>query len=139
MLDLGLVNQAEYYTGVIFRGYVADIGTEVLSGGRYDQLVGEFGEEQPAVGFGVNVDLISQKLPEFTETPPQVLVFAKEERFLPDAARHFQELTEQGVQAENGVFDQLSEAAEYGRRAGIPKLHIVGETVEIVPLGKEQG
>ncbi|MCX7614963.1 MAG: ATP phosphoribosyltransferase regulatory subunit, partial [Clostridiales bacterium] len=38
MIDLGLVNQINYYTGVIFRGYATGAGSAVLSGGRYDQL-----------------------------------------------------------------------------------------------------
>ena len=42
-LDLGLVNQADYYTGIIFRGYTAGAGEPVLAGGRYDELIGEFG------------------------------------------------------------------------------------------------
>ena len=39
IIDLGLVNLAEYYTGIIFRGYFHGIGEQVLSGGRYDQLL----------------------------------------------------------------------------------------------------
>lgn len=34
IIDLGLVNQAEYYTGIIFRGYFNEVGEPVLSGGR---------------------------------------------------------------------------------------------------------
>ena len=37
--DLGLVHQIDYYTGVVFRGYVEGAGAPVLSGGRYDNLV----------------------------------------------------------------------------------------------------
>ena len=38
--DLGMVHQIDYYTGVVFRGYVEGAGDAVLSGGRYDSLVG---------------------------------------------------------------------------------------------------
>ena len=34
--DLGMVHQIDYYTGVVFRGYVEGAGDAVLSGGRYD-------------------------------------------------------------------------------------------------------
>ena len=37
--DLGMVHQIDYYTGVVFRGYVEGAGDAVLSGGRYDNLV----------------------------------------------------------------------------------------------------
>lgn len=61
-LDLGLVNQADYYTGIIFRGYLGGAGEAVLSGGRYDGLLGEFGAPRPATGFGVNLDLLCESL-----------------------------------------------------------------------------
>jgi len=62
MIDLGLVNQAEYYSSLIFRGYIASAGEPVLSGGRYDELFKDFGESQPAIGFGINVDQLAAGL-----------------------------------------------------------------------------
>lgn len=58
LIDLSLVNRSNYYTGVIFRGYAQGSGITVLSGGRYDNLVGEFGTDAPAIGFGVNVNAL---------------------------------------------------------------------------------
>lgn len=57
--DLGLVPQIDYYTGVVFRGYVEGVGVSVLSGGRYDHLVEKFGREAPAIGFSVEVDAVA--------------------------------------------------------------------------------
>lgn len=54
IIDLGLVNLAEYYTDLIFRGYFRGIGEQVLSGGRYDTLIKEFGEDHCSVGFCIN-------------------------------------------------------------------------------------
>ena len=62
--DLGMVHQIDYYTGVVFRGYVEGAGDAVLSGGRYDNLVGIFGREAPATGFAVDVDAVARTLPE---------------------------------------------------------------------------
>lgn len=56
--DLGLVHQIDYYTGVVFRGYVEGAGGPVLSGGRYDNLVERFGRQAEATGFAVNVDAV---------------------------------------------------------------------------------
>lgn len=56
------MNLAEYYTDLIFRGYFRGIGEQVLSGGRYDTLIKEFGEDHCSVGFCINVDLASQKV-----------------------------------------------------------------------------
>lgn len=62
--DLGMVHQIDYYTGVVFRGYVEGAGEAVLSGGRYDKLVGVFGREAQATGFAVDVDAVARTLPE---------------------------------------------------------------------------
>ena len=60
--DLGLVHQIDYYTGVIFRGYVEGVGAPVLSGGRYDTLVERFGRQAEATGFAVHVDAVGSCL-----------------------------------------------------------------------------
>ncbi|MCL2111418.1 MAG: ATP phosphoribosyltransferase regulatory subunit [Clostridiales bacterium] len=60
MIDLGLVNRAEYYSSLVFKGYGASAGEPLLSGGRYDELFCDFGEEMPATGFGVNIDLLTE-------------------------------------------------------------------------------
>lgn len=58
LIDLSLVNRSNYYTGIIFRGYAQGSGATIISGGRYDNLIGEFGLDAPAVGFGVNVSAL---------------------------------------------------------------------------------
>lgn len=55
-LDLGLVRDFEYYTGIIFEGYVPGSGSPLCGGGRYDNLLGEFGEPSPATGFALELD-----------------------------------------------------------------------------------
>jgi len=62
MIDFGLVHQAEYYSSLIFRGYISTAGEPVLSGGRYDELFKDFGENLPAIGFGINVDQLASRL-----------------------------------------------------------------------------
>jgi ATP phosphoribosyltransferase regulatory subunit len=61
--DLGMVHRLNFYTGVIFRGYVEGAGEAVLSGGRYDNLVEAFGRPAQATGFTVNVDAVADCLP----------------------------------------------------------------------------
>ncbi len=55
-IDLGLLNKYNYYTGVLFRAYTYGSGDAVIKGGRYDNLVREFGKNAPAIGFGISVD-----------------------------------------------------------------------------------
>ncbi|MBR5478849.1 MAG: ATP phosphoribosyltransferase regulatory subunit [Clostridia bacterium] len=59
-IDLGLVHQIDYYSGIIIRGYMEGVGTPVLSGGRYDNLITSFGKEVPAVGFAIDIDAVAE-------------------------------------------------------------------------------
>lgn len=131
IIDLGLVNLAEYYTGIIFRGYFHGIGEQVLSGGRYDQLLHDFGVEECSVGFGINVDLASQKVKTVEENIPEVLVFAPDTKFLAKAVHHRRELEDQGMLTENCVFDTMEEAFDYAKMRGIPKVHLVGDDITV--------
>lgn len=54
-VDLGETRGMDYYTGVSFVILSDGPGQPVVTGGRYDDLVGRFGEPAPAVGFAVNV------------------------------------------------------------------------------------
>ena len=56
-IDLGEVRGMEYYTGLVFRGYAAGVGLALCSGGRYDDLIGHFGPDLPAIGFAMDVEL----------------------------------------------------------------------------------
>lgn len=55
-LDLGLVRALGYYTGLIFEGYAPGVGSPVVGGGRYDQLLADFGSEAPSTGFALEMD-----------------------------------------------------------------------------------
>jgi len=55
-IDLGDAGGFEYYTGMTFKVYLPEFGVEVGSGGRYDNLIGNFGEPETAVGFSFALD-----------------------------------------------------------------------------------
>jgi ATP phosphoribosyltransferase regulatory subunit len=59
-IDLGEIRGFDYYTGILFRAYVRELGFEVASGGRYDGLPAAFGEDVPAVGFSFSLDRLAQ-------------------------------------------------------------------------------
>ena len=61
-VDLGMLRGLAYDTGIIFRGFTYGVGFPVLTGGRYDKLVGEFGKECPATGFSLGVNMVMMAL-----------------------------------------------------------------------------
>lgn len=61
IFDFNLVSsQLDYYTGILFEGYAADLGFPVCSGGRYDTLLAQFGRPAPATGFALKLDRLMQ-------------------------------------------------------------------------------
>jgi ATP phosphoribosyltransferase regulatory subunit len=62
LVDLGMVQSLNYYTGVIFRGFTAGVGYPVLSGGRYDNLMAKLGKDLPATGFSIGINVMMSAL-----------------------------------------------------------------------------
>lgn len=54
--DLGMLSKYSYYTGIIFKGYTYGMGDYIVTGGRYDKLLVQFGKDTAAIGFGIEVD-----------------------------------------------------------------------------------
>ncbi len=61
-IDLGDVSGLDYYTGLIFKIYVAGAGARIGRGGRYDNLTENFGRREPATGFVLELDGITDAL-----------------------------------------------------------------------------
>ncbi|MFQ5900189.1 MAG: ATP phosphoribosyltransferase regulatory subunit [Thermodesulfobacteriota bacterium] len=55
-VDLGEVSGFDYYSGMVFEGFVKGIGRGIVRGGRYDNLLEQYGYSCPAVGFAFDVD-----------------------------------------------------------------------------------
>ena len=79
-LDFSILQDLDYYTGLVFRGYVPGVHTGVLSGGRYDHLVHRLGKQAGAIGFAVYLDLAGG-LPaaEREPAPETVLTYGPDE------------------------------------------------------------
>jgi len=61
-LDFSVVNDLDYYNGLIFLGYVEGVSKVALTGGRYDNLMRKMGKQNSAVGFAVPLDDLSTYL-----------------------------------------------------------------------------
>ena len=59
-LDISVINDMNYYDGVIFNGFIKDIPESVLSGGRYDRLLSKLGKTVGAIGFAVYLDKLER-------------------------------------------------------------------------------
>ena len=59
-LDFSIVNDMNYYNGIIFRGYLPGLASGVLAGGQYDNLVQRMGKPGQAIGFAVYMDQLER-------------------------------------------------------------------------------
>lgn len=118
MIDLGLVHGMDYYTGMMFCGYMGGAGSTVLQGGRYDHLCGHFGKDIPATGFAIDIDALSGTVELASETAVTELVFT-------DAANLQKALTyihESNKTAELAPCDTAEEAMAIAAKKHIPTL-----------------
>lgn len=124
-VDLGIVNRADYYTGVIMKGYLQGYGDEVLSGGRYDKLISEFGYDVHATGFAVNVDAVAEILKRYNpvaeNSSPDVLVFSEEDDAM-DALIYVEKLRKEGKKVEFSLFDTYEETMDYAKENKISEI-----------------
>lgn len=144
-VDFGMVSRNEdYYTGVIFKGYAAGYGMPVLTGGRYDKLISDFGVDMPATGFAVNVNAAARIIMNNAEGRltklPDVVVFA-DENSLVEGMLHCGALISDGFTVDHANFKTLDEAKSYTIKRGIARLDIVsGGDVAVLNLsdGKDE-
>ncbi len=71
--DLAEVRDLGYYTGITFEGFAPGLGFGLISGGRYDDLIGHFGPPCPAVGWALTLDrlLLAREMQGIVEPEPR--------------------------------------------------------------------
>ncbi len=57
-VDFSAVGDLNYYSGIVFRGYISGLSQSVLSGGQYDQLMKRLKKPGRAIGFALYLDLL---------------------------------------------------------------------------------
>ena len=60
LFDFSVVNDMNYYNGIVFRGFLSGISGGVLAGGQYDKLMRKMDRRSGAIGFAVYLDLLEQ-------------------------------------------------------------------------------
>ncbi len=59
-IDFSVMQDMNYYNGIVFTGAVYGVPSDVLSGGQYDNLMSRLGKKAGAVGFAVYLDLLKR-------------------------------------------------------------------------------
>lgn len=139
MLDLGMAQKNDYYTGVIFNAYTQNLGEPLLVGGRYDKLLTQFDAPMPAIGFSLNTQALAQGLLEKREegqnAVPDQLIFAQP-GFEAAAIRAASEAAMTGLVCELALCDTVSQAIANAKARNVPAVLVVGETKEVISTGE---
>ncbi len=127
-VDLGLVQRNDYYSGIVFTGFIHGYGDAVLSGGRYDKIFDMYDISMGAAGFAININDIAEQA-RYTEKSniPEVLVFAGDDKDIMKAIAYTEQLVKSGVKAQFSDLGDEAEAREFARRLGIKKFEVFGE------------
>lgn len=95
--DLAMLSKYSYYTGIIFKAYTYGTGEYIVTGGRYDKLLIQFGKDAPAVGFALVIDRLMMALArQYIEIPADlvhtmILYRQKDRQPAIRLARHFRD------------------------------------------------
>lgn len=73
-IDFSVVNDMNYYNGLVFKGFISGIPTGILSGGQYDNLMEKMGRRDRAVGFAVYLDELEKLFPDKKDFDVDVVV-----------------------------------------------------------------
>lgn len=59
-IDFSVVDDINYYNGIVFKGFINGVPSAVLSGGQYDKLMQKMGRKSGAIGFAVYLDMLER-------------------------------------------------------------------------------
>ncbi len=124
IFDFSIYSYQQYYTGIIFSIYVNGVTKSVVTGGRLDKLLKEFGKDLEDCGFGLDIDSLAK------HCLINDLILVKDEKYLcyltvdnfVYANKVNEELREKGIIVSSLEFDSLDEAKEYAKSNGFTKL-----------------
>ena len=130
VIDLAEVRGFGYYTGLMFEGFSRSLGSSILKGGRYDNLIAKFGYPCPAVGCALDVDRIRTILHKQGSVQLRkvdaLVRFSQQHRA--EAFRLAKAQRAEGKRVELEVIERSEEeAAAYARQKGMTELIVLEE------------
>ncbi|MEG2054365.1 MAG: ATP phosphoribosyltransferase regulatory subunit, partial [Oscillospiraceae bacterium] len=77
-LDLSLLNDTEFYDGILMAGYIKGLPRPVLAGGRYDGMMQKLGKNAGAIGFALYLDELARIVNDKKEYDVDVLILSEQ-------------------------------------------------------------
>lgn len=123
-VELGMIHELNYYTGIIFKGFSFGVGGSLLSGGRYDNLIKKFGEDLCATGFALDVDNVisASQADGIDHSCKTKRVFIYYKKDFKNAYSKALELRKNGIIVELSLIDSKEEAIKYEDSKGFDEI-----------------
>ncbi|MFC4812181.1 ATP phosphoribosyltransferase regulatory subunit [Paenibacillus sp. GCM10023250] len=126
LIDLTMIGDFQYYTGMTFEAYAADLGFPVASGGRYDNLLKQFGRPAPATGFALKTTRILELIGDAgDDAGPERVLIGYDSAGRASALEKARELREAG----GASVAVLTERMDAASRAALREAASAGEPV----------
>lgn len=108
-VDFSIINDMNYYNGIVFAGFIDGISSGVLSGGCYDKLVRKMGKRAGAVGFAIYLDLLEGMEEDGSKYDVDVLIIYGRDATLSEIAGTVADMTRLGksVSVQRSVPEKL--------------------------------
>lgn len=139
--DFSLMSYGKYYTGMMFQIFTLGVGSALVEGGRYDHLLSQFGKDLPAVGFGMHINLVMQRLlfqkglSQRQSKRTLVVCTAITRKVCQEVS---DQLRAQDLIIENALTNNIKEALDYAKQVGMGGvLHFkYGDKIDVYNLEK---
>ena len=120
-VDFSVINDMNYYNGIVFQGFVPSIPTDVLSGGQYDNLMARMEKKSSAIGFAIYLDRLEALVSPRRDFDVDALLLYSEDNSPAAILSAIQKLTDDGLCAvaqksipERLTYRQLMKLTESG-------------------------
>lgn len=119
-LDLSMVNDIDYYNGIIFRGYIRKLPGCVLAGGQYDKAMTLLNKNGKAVGFAIYLDELTKERSVPAKYDVDALLIYDENELVADVIKAVNSLQEKGltVRAQDSETNDIRFKEKYILKSG---------------------
>lgn len=98
-LDFSVEGDMDYYSGIVFRGFLKNLSAGVLSGGQYDKMVEKMGKKFGAMGFAIYLNELERLDPAQPQFDADTLILYDEKTDLRVLTARLAALAAQGKRA----------------------------------------
>lgn len=131
--DLSMLSMYSYYTGVVFKAYTYGTGDAIATGGRYDNLLKQFGKDAAALGFAIDLDklmiaLSRQHIVQEDVCEKKIILYAGEDREKAISyTKPLRSKNECVIMVRKRSNHDVEEYISYAKRRGVSEIVLIGK------------